>query len=242
MHHDERIIPDKTEKGILSIHLKRFDFAREHCAGVPVLDLGCGTGYGSDYLAEKASKVMGVDIDIVSIRYAREHYRRANLDFLSANAESLPLPSAIYAVICSFEIVEHVGDVEKYFSEVKRLMVPEGIFFISTPLAAVSTDKPANPYHLREWGHPDFEDLLKTHFDDVKLYWQTRRQSGLHRWLQKADVFNLRRLLVPPAAARIAARATGSASFADLDMNDLDILPVFSKEALSQIAVCRGPR
>jgi len=78
----ERIVPDQTAPGILALHLKRYEFARPHCVAAEVLDAGCGVGYGSAYLAEVASRVVGVDVSEEAIAYARERYRRPNLEFV----------------------------------------------------------------------------------------------------------------------------------------------------------------
>ena len=47
----ERIVPDDTEPGIVALHLKRYVFAEPWCRDKDVLDLACGVGYGSAYLA-----------------------------------------------------------------------------------------------------------------------------------------------------------------------------------------------
>ena len=87
MDWSERIVPDETEKGITSIHLKRYDFARPRCRNRSVLDVGSGAGYGSHYVSEDAGKVVAIDSDIEAIQYAHKRYIRDRLDYLAAAAD-----------------------------------------------------------------------------------------------------------------------------------------------------------
>ena len=43
-------------------HLHRYAMAKDFAAGKVVLDIACGEGYGSAFLAEVAARVYGVDI------------------------------------------------------------------------------------------------------------------------------------------------------------------------------------
>jgi len=101
MNWTEGIIPNETEKGILSIHLKRYVFARPRCNGRVVLDLGCGTGYGSFYLAEEASRVTAVDFDPEVIRYACSYYDKKNVQYLISDAQQLPFADESFDIVCS---------------------------------------------------------------------------------------------------------------------------------------------
>src|SRR4051812_24617823 len=76
LSHPERIVPDETEPGIVALHLKRYAFALRWCEDREVLDLGCGVGYGTAFLAASATRVVGVDVDEATIAYAQERYSR----------------------------------------------------------------------------------------------------------------------------------------------------------------------
>lgn len=55
------------------------------------LDLGCGTGVKSIYLAKKGFKVTGIDISKTAIKYAKENAKKAKVkaDFIVADATDL---------------------------------------------------------------------------------------------------------------------------------------------------------
>src|SRR5205814_7591503 len=81
MAYPERIVPDETGPGIVAIHLKRYEFARPLCTGRDVLDAACGVGYGSAYLAETARRVVGVDLNVDAVEYARDRYAAPNIEY-----------------------------------------------------------------------------------------------------------------------------------------------------------------
>src|ERR1700733_10089782 len=51
-------------------HRQRYEFAASLCAGKRVLDLCCGTGYGTAILAAEATEVVGVDNDAATVELA----------------------------------------------------------------------------------------------------------------------------------------------------------------------------
>ena len=56
-------------------HLPRYKLAQKYCEGKKVLDIACGTGYGSKELAEVASSVIGIDVDKASVELAQKVHK-----------------------------------------------------------------------------------------------------------------------------------------------------------------------
>lgn len=232
----ERIIPTETAPGIVAIHLKRYDFARHYVAGKRVLDIACGVGYGTHYLAETAAEVIGVDLDPEAIRLALAHYAsRPNVSFLRGDALQVPLENASFDVICSFETIEHVPDAERFLCEIKRLLKPNGVFLVSTPAARISTSSPENPHHVQEWSPRDFQTLLRAHFKQVVLYSQVRRETRLSAFIKRLDIFKLRTKLSLSLTRRIAAGA-GVRTMGDINLSDILIMPGIRANATEMIA------
>lgn len=70
----------------------RYHFAADYVKGKCVLDMACGTGYGTQLLAEAGcSRVIGIDLDEKTITQVRQKYQASNLSFHTGNAESPPL-------------------------------------------------------------------------------------------------------------------------------------------------------
>ena len=69
----ERFIPG-TAGEIWHEHWHRYHFAAPLVAGLDVLDVACGEGYGSALLAARASSVIGADIAAGAVEHARSRY------------------------------------------------------------------------------------------------------------------------------------------------------------------------
>jgi len=104
----ERVVPWNPESGIiLHHHVERYAWAMQFVAGKTVADLGCGCGYGSYMLSWIAQSVVGVDIDLETIRFCKEHFHAENLRFQAGDVEGW-LPDAQVYVL--FEVLEHTRD------------------------------------------------------------------------------------------------------------------------------------
>jgi SAM-dependent methyltransferase len=72
-----------------------------------VIDLGCGIGYGSDFMGSKGLEVTGFEIDPTAIAYAKEHYsKHSTIVQRDISRDFIYLPAAEAAT--AFEFIEHV--------------------------------------------------------------------------------------------------------------------------------------
>jgi GT2 family glycosyltransferase/ubiquinone/menaquinone biosynthesis C-methylase UbiE/glycosyltransferase involved in cell wall biosynthesis len=152
-------------------HYHRYCLARDLAVGRDVLDVAAGEGYGSALLADVARSVVGVELDAASVKHAREAYPRENLRFLEGDATRMPLPDACVDIVVSFETLEHLGDHDRFLSEVRRVLRPGGLFLVSTPDRDVysAPGQPKNPYHVLELTQPEFAQLLSAHFTHHRI-------------------------------------------------------------------------
>lgn len=241
MVHTERIVPAETPVGIFALHLKRYQFARKYVgAKQRVLDLACGVGYGSCYLADGGMHVVGADIDVAAVRYAKDHYSGPeNLAFIQTDAMCTALADSYFHVVCSFETIEHVQDVNLYLSEVKRVLMPDGVFIVSTPQVRHSDSRPNNPFHHREWSSADFIVMLRGYFNNVEIFGQSRRETRTARWIKRLDVLNLRTRLFPIWLTRRLAGVAGVRTMADLHLEDVVISRGHLPHASEIVAVAK---
>ena len=88
--------------------------------GSNVLDLGCGTGFLANVLAERVGpegKVKAVDPDAERLRIARQKYgTRPNVEFLAGSSESFP--SGPYDTVFSNHVMHWIKEKESAFRNV----------------------------------------------------------------------------------------------------------------------------
>jgi ubiquinone biosynthesis O-methyltransferase len=177
-HNGERVIPGVSSKRVLDDHYARYQFVTEHISifGKSVLDVACGTGYGSMHLANQgAAEVLGVDLSWQAIEYARTHYSHPKLRFVIGDATNLALAGGYFDIIVSFETLEHIKNQEGLLRETYRVLKANGSIFISTPNRTITspyTRVPNNPHHTQEFTLEEFLALLQSYYSRVKLLGQ----------------------------------------------------------------------
>jgi SAM-dependent methyltransferase len=118
-------------------------------AGKTVLDLGCGTGGITRFLAEayRPACVVGIDVDAGLIARAAERAAKArlgdSLTFRTVAPGPLPFADGTFDVVFSKDAMVHIVDKEALFSEIFRLLRPGGIIAAGDWMS--STDGPFSP-------------------------------------------------------------------------------------------------
>src|SRR5690349_17710502 len=101
-------------------HLHRYAMALELAKDKTVLDIACGEGYGSSFLADVARSVTGIDIDEPTVKKAKDKYRKTNLIFKTGDIAHLQEASESFDLVLSFETLEHVKEQDAMLAEIKR--------------------------------------------------------------------------------------------------------------------------
>jgi ubiquinone/menaquinone biosynthesis C-methylase UbiE len=148
-----------------------------------ILDLACGTGFGSDILAKKTNgKVIGGDISREAIDECSATWKAANLSFMVLDGTRLPFENNYFDRIVSFETIEHTTEYMAMLKEFYRVLKPGGIAFISTPNFPVNSPggEVVNPYHTQEFTYDQLSGVLSQVFQDVSIAGQkySRYESG----------------------------------------------------------------
>jgi SAM-dependent methyltransferase len=156
-------------------HWHRYHFVAPLAEGKRVLDIACGEGYGSAFLATRAAHVTGVDLSAEIIAHARKRYGAApNLEYVEGRCEAIPAADASVDLLISFETLEHIPAPEMLADEAKRVLKPDGLFVVSTPNKEIYTDRSGyrNPHHLRELYRDEFDVMMRARFPAVALLGQ----------------------------------------------------------------------
>jgi SAM-dependent methyltransferase len=168
----ERTLPDvPAENYWFRRHLVVYEWIAARCAGLDVVDMACGEGYGSAVLAERARRVTGVDANPDAYAHAKAKYTRPGVAFVRNLVELYDEPCDAVVFLQTIEHVQNAAGVLRNFKEMLR---PGGTAYVSTPnvltLAPKGAERSGNPWHVREYRIEEFEVLCREVFDHVELY------------------------------------------------------------------------
>lgn len=137
--------------------------------GAKVLDVGCGFGGTSRYLADK----LGPQADVTGITLSPNQVKRGtelaeerglnNAKFMVMNALEMDFPDNSFDIVWACESGEHMPDKEAYINEMMRVLKPGGKFVMATWCQRDDREKPFDKRDKRdlrflyeEWTHPYF--------------------------------------------------------------------------------------
>ena len=166
---------------IAAEHLHRYEFAAEVCAGLRVIDLACGSGYGSAILRRTATAVHGVDNDAATVDAARATVGRdSDVTFEAADAiEFLTrgLDSDWDAVVC-FEGIEHFRDPAPAVAALRKLADTGTRLVISLPNSRTFAEK--NEFHITDFGFEEAMELF-AQLGEAHMLYQFNAEGSLIR-------------------------------------------------------------
>lgn len=150
----ERAFPGMPRPDIISEHCSRYAFALSLVGGAHVLDLGCGTGYGSEMLSWSAASVRGFDLWQPA---EHEHPSWPGVRKLNYGHDLCadPLPPGDTAVM--FEVIEHLPNAPRAL-EIAWRSVDTIIGSFPNPVHHGSW---MNQYHVNDWPLEQFERELE---------------------------------------------------------------------------------
>jgi len=95
-----------------------------------VLEIGCGAGGGASFIARnyQPKSLTGIDLLPVNISAAEARGPVPGLTFAVGDATSLQFPDNSFDVVVNIESSHCYSSIEKFFSEVKRVLKPGGVF------------------------------------------------------------------------------------------------------------------
>jgi tocopherol O-methyltransferase len=102
-----------------------------------ILDVGCGIGGSTLYLAEKfQAEATGITLSPVQANRATERAQNAQLgqqvNFQVANALEMPFEDDSFDLLWSLESGEHMPNKQQFLRECYRVLKPGGLFLMAT--------------------------------------------------------------------------------------------------------------
>jgi len=179
------MIPEDNPPEFFAKHLSAYHFMKPSVKGKTVLEVGFGDGYGMAYLADTAKEVTGIDIAAPNIPLAMAKYPLKNLRFLHYDGFHFPFADAMFDIVGSFQVIEHIPEDKllDWLRQIKRVLKKDGFFCVST-LNLKNAQKPGVVYsknvdHHKEFYAHELKSLLERVFGQVSMH--GLRYTSKHR-------------------------------------------------------------
>jgi ubiquinone/menaquinone biosynthesis C-methylase UbiE len=118
---------------------KHYEILSQELQGVHgkrVLELAAGSGSAVNFL-ENDNQYTGTDISPGLLRKAVKHFKIAGFEearFYVLSADDLPFDANIFDICLCILSLNFFNDIKKVFQEIKRVLVPRGIFVCVVPV------------------------------------------------------------------------------------------------------------
>jgi ubiquinone/menaquinone biosynthesis C-methylase UbiE len=100
-------------------------------AGRNVIEIGCGTGHNTEWLAERANSVLAMDFSEGMLRQAKTRVRSAHVRFVQQDIRyGWPVADASAELVIAMLVLEHIELVEPIFAEAVRALGSGGELFV----------------------------------------------------------------------------------------------------------------
>jgi SAM-dependent methyltransferase len=182
------IVPKSDFFDLPGDHVQRYVWARNFIRGLKVIDVGCGYGYGTHYLAEATKFVVGVDSDPKAINFALRSYARQNLEFRLIDVYDLQSLDESFDAAVSFEVIEHLKQPRAYLRNVAEALANDAMFYVSTPNKKYTerfyvNGRSPNKGHLTEYCPEEMRRLLNEFFSIESMFYEVST-TGLEAILE----------------------------------------------------------
>jgi len=139
-----------------------------------VLEVGCGEGVVTRYIAERlgSARVDGIELDAEALLLAQG--RCPGASFVRGDVYDLPVRSRSYDLVVCLEVLEHLQDPGRALREIRRvsrggclLSVPHEPFFrLGNVLRGKNLGRLGDPSdHVQHWGAREFTAFCGQHLD-----------------------------------------------------------------------------
>jgi len=154
---------------MLSPQFDIYEQVARHVNG-KVIDIGCGTGFGTHLFTRGAQEVHGIEMDENALKFAQRVFSNGNLVFHQNDITQMFVPqieSNRYDFVIMIDVIEHIDNDLLAIKNCKKLLKPSGTFICSTPNSLCRYRKSEN--HIREYEPSQYKKLLKEVFDYVSI-------------------------------------------------------------------------
>jgi SAM-dependent methyltransferase len=120
-----------------------------HLDGATILELGCGKAEKTRIVAANAASVLALEVDEIQLAKNLAITDLHNVRFAHAGAENIPAADSSFDIVLMFKSLHHVpGELmDSVFSEIRRVLKPGGVAYISEPVYAGDFNEVLKLFH-----------------------------------------------------------------------------------------------
>ncbi|HET6821680.1 MAG TPA: class I SAM-dependent methyltransferase [Anaerolineales bacterium] len=159
-----------------------------------ILEIGCGTGKNTVFLAQRGTRVHALDFSEGMIQKARQKVKADHVRFSTADlTQRWPCEDRAYDLVVCNLVLEHIEDLSVIFSEALRVLEPQGKFLVNElhPFRQYEgkkarfgqgesiTEIPAFVHHISEFVNAASDNGWK--LLQLKEHWHEQDQGKLPR-------------------------------------------------------------
>lgn len=179
-----RLLPGDETWGLWDVPERELHLLPDDLTGADTIELGCGTGYVSCWLARRGARPVGIDNSEEQLKTARRLQAEHGIEFplVHGNAEQVPYPDASFDLAISEYGASIWADPYRWVPEAARLLRPGGrlIFLINATLLMLCMPEEERPatnellrplrgLHRLEWSDVDEVNFALGHGDWIRV-------------------------------------------------------------------------
>lgn len=159
-----------------------------------ILEIGCGTGKNTEWLAGKCSQLTGIDFSSEMLQLAKEKIKAENIRFQQADITEKWNFENVNLITCSL-VLEHIEDISFTFQQAASVLTTGGQFYICE----------LHPYKQLQGSRAKFEqdgNLLHLEYfiHHISEFFSSARSNGfacddLREWFDGEDKSQTPRLV-----------------------------------------------
>ncbi len=159
--------PGEETWGIFGLPEAELRMLPDDLAGKDAIELGCGTGYVSAWMARRGARAVGIDNSANQLATAARLQREHGLDFplIHGNAERVPYPDASFDFAISEYGAVLWADPSAWIPEAARLLRPGGRLHVLTNSVLYCLTVPDDE------DQPPTDRLLRPQFGIWRMVW-----------------------------------------------------------------------
>jgi ubiquinone/menaquinone biosynthesis C-methylase UbiE len=112
-------------------YTSHFGLEKEFYRGKKILDIGCGPRGSLEWAAETELRI---GIDPLAEAYRRLGTALHAMRYIACGAENLPFAEYSFDIVCAYNSLDHVDNLDQVISEIKRVTAPQGFFLLLTDI------------------------------------------------------------------------------------------------------------